>query len=174
MSRLAEALGAPALARTLAFVEQHQEQTEWCWSATTVSITLFYDPASAWTQCSLVNRAFAQTTCCAQGDSAACNQPWYPDKALSITGHFASAASGPASLTQVENEINASRPISIAIYWTGGGGHNPAIDGYDVTTPTAPSIDIQDPWYGHSTQDFNSFPSTYNGGASWGMTYFTK
>ncbi|MHB8547274.1 MAG: hypothetical protein ACYDAJ_10950, partial [Nitrosotalea sp.] len=53
-------------------------------------------------------------------------------------------------------------------------GHNPAIDGYDVCDTSAPTIDIQDPWYGPSTQDFNSFPSTYNGGAAWGNTYFTN
>ena len=70
-------------------------------------------------------------------------------------------------------EINCGRPISIAIWWYGGGGHNPAIDGYDNSNLAAPTIDIQDPWYGPSTQDFNSFPSTYNGGATWGNTYFT-
>ncbi len=159
---------------SLGLNEQHQQQTEWCWSATTVSITLFYDPNSTWTQCDLVNRAFGQTTCCTNGSSAACNQPWYPDQALTITGRLASTSNGAASFATVKNEIDASRPISIGIYWTGGGGHNPAIDGYDETDPAAPTIDIQDPWYGPSTQDFNTFPGSYNGGATWGVTFFTK
>ena len=159
--------------RYLHLAEQYQVESEWCWSATTVSITRYYDAAATWTQCSLVNQAFGQTTCCQNGSSAACNQPWYPDKALTITGHLASTASGKPSLQTVMNEINDGHPVSIAIYWNGGGGHNPAVDGYDED-PVTPTIDLQDPIYGPSTQDFNSFPSSYQGGASWGESYFTK
>jgi len=153
--------------------EQHQQQDNWCWAATTVSISLFYDPSSTWTQCTLVNKAFNQTTCCTDGSSSACNQGWWPNLSLPITGNLASYTNASASLETVIAEINSGRPISIAIWWDGGGGHNPAIDGYDNTNPDSPTIDIQDPWYGPSTQDFNSFPSNYNGGASWGNTYFT-
>ena len=162
-----------AASRYLNMNEQHQSQTEWCWSATTLSITLFYDPASTWTQCSLVNRAFGQTTCCQNGATPQCNQPWYPDQALTITGHLASTTNSGAAFATVMAQINASKPISIAVYWTGGGGHNPAIDGYDNSHPAAPTIHIEDPWYGPSTQDFNTFPHSYQGGASWGVTYYT-
>lgn len=153
--------------------EQHQQQDNWCWPATTVSISLFYNPASPWTQCTLVNKAFDQTSCRTNGSSSACNQGWWPNLSLPISGNLASYTNEPASLANVMTEINSGRPISIAIWWNGGGGHNSAIDGYDNRTPSAPTIDIQDPWYGPSTQDFNSYPSTYNGGASWGNTYFT-
>jgi hypothetical protein len=164
----------PSIARHLPLTEQHQEQTEWCWAATTVSITKFLDSSSTWTQCELVNKAFGQTTCCTDGSSTACNKGWYADKALSITGHLGTVSSGAAALSTVVDEINANHPISIAIYWTGGGGHNPAISGYDKSNASAPKIDLQDPWYGASTQDFNSFPSSYQGGATWGTTYKTK
>ena len=153
--------------------EQHQQQTEWCWSASTVSITEYLDPTATWTQCSLVNRAFSQTTCCQNGGSAACNQPWYPDQALTITGHLAATTNASATLATVVNEIDNNHPVSIAIYWTGGGGHNPVIAGYDKANAANPTIDLQDPWYGPSTQDFNTFPSTYQGGATWGVTYTT-
>jgi hypothetical protein len=157
----------------LHLAEQYQVESEWCWSATTVSITRYYDAAATWTQCSLVNQAFGQTTCCQNGSSAACNQPWYPDQALTITGHLASTAGGKPSFQTIMNEISDGHPVSIAIYWNGGGGHNPAVDGYDED-PVTPTIDLQDPIYGPSTQDFNSFPASYQGGASWGESYFTK
>lgn len=163
----------PPCSRHLGMNEQHQQQTEWCWSATSVSISLFYNPASTWTQCTLVNQAFGQTTCCQNGGSAACNNPWFPEKALAITGNLKTWVGSSEPFSTVMTEIDAGRPISIAIYWFGGGGHNPAIDGYDNCNPAAPTIDIEDPWYGPSTQDFNSFPHTYNGGANWGNTYFT-
>jgi Tectonin domain/Papain-like cysteine protease AvrRpt2 len=157
----------------LHLAEQYQVESEWCWSATTVSITHYYDPASTWTQCSLVNKAFNQTTCCQDGSSDACNQPWYPDQALTITGHLASTANGKPSFQTIMSEINEGHPVSIGIYWTGGGGHNPAVDGY-ADDPEMPTIDLQDPIYGPTTQDFNSFPSSYQGGATWGESYFTK
>jgi hypothetical protein len=160
-------------ARYLNMTEQHQSQTEWCWSATTVSITHYYDQASTWTQCALVNQAFGQSTCCQNGGTAQCNKPWYGDKALSITGHLASTANSASSLSTVMSQINAAKPISIAIYWNGGGGHNPAIDGYDLRGASGPTVHIEDPWYGPSVQDFNSFPGTYHGGASWGASFFT-
>jgi hypothetical protein len=166
--------GDGATSAYLGLTEQRQEQTQWCWAATTVSITLYFDPGSTWTQCLLVNQAFGQATCCQDGSTNQCNQPWYPDKALTITGHYASTLSGKPSLQTITDAIDASQPVSIAIYWNGGGGHNPAIDGYDNTDSTAPTIDLQDPWYGHSTQDFNTFPSSYNGGATWGASYLTK
>jgi hypothetical protein len=138
-----------------------------------VSINHYYNAASTWTQCSLVNRAFNQTTCCQDGSTNACNQPWYADQALTITGNLASTASGKPTLQTVINEISAGHPISVNIQWNGGGGHNPVVDGYhnDVANPT---IDLQDPWYGPSTQDFNSFPGSYQGGATWYASYLTN
>jgi len=167
-------------ARYLGLIEQPQLQTEWCWAATTVSIAFLLDPASPWTQCTLANMAFkfgqtpGQPNCCVDGSNAACNLPWYPDRALTITSHLSPPpAYGTPSLQTIMNEIDSGCPVSIAIYWNGGGGHNPAIDGYDNTDEAAPTIEIQDPWYGPSTQDFNTFPASYHGGATWSVSYFT-
>jgi len=159
-ARGGQALWASGFSYYLELDEQQQQQSNWCWSATTVSITAYYDPASTWTQCTLVNQAFNLTTCCQNGADKSCNQPWYGDQALKITGHLNTATGGAVSLSVVTKEIRGGRPISIAIYWTGGGGHNPAIDGFDNLDPLAPVIEIEDPIFGHSTQDFNTFPST--------------
>jgi len=43
---------------------EYQQQDNWCWSATTVSITKRYNTASPWTQATLVNKAFGVTTAC--------------------------------------------------------------------------------------------------------------
>jgi hypothetical protein len=158
----------------LGLSEQHQLETEWCWSASTVSITLYYNPAAPWTQCSLVNTDFHQTTCCIDGSSNECNQSGYPDQALTTTGHLLSTAMNKPTLQTVMNELENGCPVSINIQWNGGGGHNPVTDGYDNRDTANPTLDIQDPWYGPSTQDFNSFPGSYNGGASWYESYFTK
>jgi hypothetical protein len=170
------------LTQYLGLIEQYQQQTNWCWAATTVSISLFYDPSSTWTQCSLVNQYSNLTTCCGDGSSAACNHGGWPDLSLPYTGNYVSMSgvdqagtTDKPSFQTILGQINAGRPVSVAIWWNGGGGgHNPAVDGYDNTDSAAPTIDVQDPWYGPSTQDFNSFPSSYNGGATWGSSYFTQ
>ena len=157
----------------IVFKEQFQQQSEWCWAASTVSITQFYDPTTAWTQCTIVNQQFNSSACCVDPSSTACNQPWYPDKALTATGHLA-GSTGSLSLSDLEGQIVASRPVSIGIDWNGGGGHNPVITGFDQDIAGGPTIDIQDPIFGPSTQDFATFPSTYHGGAQWASSFLTK
>jgi hypothetical protein len=126
------------------------------------------------TQCLLVNEQFNNSSCCIDGSTPVCNQPWYPDRALTATGHYAGAA-GALSMNDLADQIVASHPVSIDIDWTGGGAHNPVITGFDQDVPGgSPTIDVQDPIFGPSTQDFNTFPGTYHGGASWGSSHFTK
>lgn len=103
-----------------------------------------------------------------------CNVTGYPDKALRWTGHYADEKNNPLTLSEVVEQIAQLRPIAIRIAWTGGGAHNPAIDGYDTAGPGDPTIDVEDPIYGHSVQDFNTFPTTYQGGATWTDTYLTS
>ena len=50
--------------RRLFVTGQYQQQSNWCWDATTVSITLFYEPHRNLTQCQLANQALGKSTCC--------------------------------------------------------------------------------------------------------------
>ncbi len=50
--------------KNLGLQEQQQQQSNWCWAATTVSITLYYQPGLGLTQCQLVNRALGMSSCC--------------------------------------------------------------------------------------------------------------
>src|SRR4051794_11090591 len=66
----------------LALTEQHQQQTEWCWDASALSVHAYYDPDSTWTQCAFAGRKIGRTDCCSHPGGDACNQPNYPDEAL--------------------------------------------------------------------------------------------
>src|SRR5215212_7198841 len=79
--------GSPP-ATQLNMTMQHQQQTNWCWSAVSVSVKLFFTPAFAITQCEQANLQLAQTSCCINGGSSACNIPWFLDKALAGLGNF--------------------------------------------------------------------------------------
>lgn len=153
----------------LAFTMQHQQQTQWCWAAVAVSVNLYYQSGSGWTQCKLANNALGQTTCCADGGSTQCNQPWYLDAALGIVGNLDSWNSGKATLTAVKTEINGCRPFCLRIGWTGGGGHFVAIYGHSGN-----NLNIGDPWYGNSIQSYAVFPGGYHGGGTWTHDYYTQ
>jgi hypothetical protein len=159
--------------RRLAFTMRMQLQTQWCWAANSVSVSLFYDSASGWTQCSVVNAELGQSTCCQNGSTAQCNQPWYLDRALTRTGNLASWSGGTATIAQIRAEIRGDRPLGARIGWSGGGGHFVMIAGYRSCDPDE-FIDVRDPIFGSSDIARSTFASSYQGTGSWTHTYYTE
>ena len=159
--------------RRLAFSMQAQLQTQWCWAACSASVSLFYDSASTWTQCTIVNAELGQTTCCQNGSTAQCNQPWYLDRALTRTGNLASWSGGTATIAQIRSEIGAGRPVGARIGWSNGGGHFVMIAGYRACDPDE-YIDVRDPIYGSSDIPLATFTSSYQTTGSWTHTYYTE
>lgn len=163
--------GGSGCGNPLAFVMQHQLQDQWCWSAVSVSVSLYYHPASAWTQCTLVNSTLGQTTCCTNGSSSACNRPWTLDHPLTIVGNFNTMTTGKATFPTVKAEIDNCRPLCLRIGWNRGGGHFVAVYGY---INRRKRINIGDPWYGNAVVSHGVFPSRYHGGGLWTHSYFTQ
>src|ERR1017187_4330517 len=160
--------------RSLAFNMQLQTQSNWCWAATSTSVSLFYWSASGRTQCKVAGAELNLTTCCNSPVPGACNVPWYLDKALTRTHNFVSIVSSTVSFDQVKAEIDAGRPVGVRIGWSGGGGHFVAIYGYTRILGVADYFDIDDPIYGKSHLTVSDFSSNYQGSGSWTHTYFTK
>ncbi len=154
----------------LSFSMQAQLQTQWCWSAVATSTSLFYNAGSTWTQCALVNAELAQTTCCSNGSSAACNIPWYLDRALSRTGNLSSWANGASTFATVQSQINSGRAHGARIGWSGGGGHFVMVTGYTDSQ----LLTVRDPWYGTSYITYTTLKTNYQGSGSWTHSYFTK
>jgi hypothetical protein len=152
---------------------QHQLQTLWCWAACSSSTSEFFDASSSWTQCLIVNSELGQSACCQNGATKACNRPWYLDRALTLTGNFATRVQGPASWDDVRNEIDAGRPVGARIGWRGGGGHFVLITGYS-DTEGARQLNVEDPWTGSAVVAFSDFASSYQRTGSWTHTYMTK
>jgi hypothetical protein len=155
----------------LDFTIQPQQQTQWCWAAVAVSTSLYYDPSSSWTQCSLASAELGQTTCCQNGASAQCNRPWYLDRALSRTGNLANWASGSVALNTIRSQIDSNRLLGVRIGWSGGGGHFVLLEGYRANTNF---IAVEDPWYGASDVDYTTFTTNHKGSGSWTHTYYTQ
>jgi hypothetical protein len=158
--------------RRVPLTVQAQLQSEWCWAACSTSVSHFYDAASAWTQCDVANAELAQTGCCEDGSSGACNQPWYLDRALRRTNNFASRHKGPASMAELRSQLDAGRPVGARIGWAGGGGHFVTISGcLDDATGV---LEVRDPIYGTSEISVANFRSSYQGSGSWTHTYYTR
>lgn len=159
--------------RILAFTMQTQQQTQWCWAAVATSTSLYYNPSSIWTQCKLVNAELGQTTCCTNGSTAACNQPWYLDNVLNTTGNLDAFSSGTMAFVDLRAEIDAGQPLGVRIGWSGGGGHFVVIEGYKPG-PAEQRVAIDDPWYGASDLTYTAFASSYRGSGSWTHSYTTE
>ena len=158
--------------RRLTVKEQSQQQTEWCWDASSLSIHAYYDPDSTWTQCAFAGRKIGRSDCCTHPGSDVCNQPNYPDEALTLLGNFAGLA-GALAMPAVKTEIDAGRPVSVRIGWSEGGGHNPVIVGYRSDSG-GDWVAVADPWYGPSDVRLATFSTAYQGSGSWTDTYRTR
>jgi hypothetical protein len=162
-----------ATAAQLNMTMQHQQQDNWCWSAVSVSVKLFFTPGFAITQCEQANRQLSQTTCCGSGGPTVCDQPWYLDRALSGLGNLASVSAGTTPFPDLIAQLNLSRPIGCRIGWFGGGGHFVAIDGCDPSSPNQ-ILTIKDPIYGTSVLPYNTFATAYQSAGSWTTSYLTQ
>jgi hypothetical protein len=152
---------------------QTQLQTQWCWSATSVSVSHYYSPSSTWTQCEMVNEEKVQTTCCSDGGSMACNQPHSLNAPLDRAGVLAEFRGGSVDYATIQGEIDAARPLAWRIGWSGGGGHFAVIEGYRRFGGEWVAVD--DPWFGASDVEVSSLTGgTYQGTGTWTHTYFTK
>jgi hypothetical protein len=158
--------------RRLSFTMEAQLQSQWCWAANATSVSHYYDSASPWTQCTVVNAELGQTTCCVDGSTPQCNQPWYLDLALTRTGNLASWTAGTATMAQVQSEILDGRPVGARIGWSGGGGHFVMIAGYRCAA--VGYFDIRDPIWGSTDVAVATFTTSYQGSGSWTHTYYTE
>ena len=158
--------------KQLSFNMQLQTQSNWCWAATSTSVSHYYWWFSPWMQCTVANAELGRNDACNSPVPAGANVPWYLDKALTRTNNFVSIT-GAATFQQVRNEIDAGRPVGARIGWNGGGGHFMVIYGYSLIAGTT-YFDIDDPIYGKSHLTVNDFSTNYQGSGTWTHTYFTK
>lgn len=160
--------------QNLNFVMQHQEQTMWCWDAASVSVAKFYDPAAAWTQCSLANAELNRNDCCVPaGQVSPCNQGRWPDTALQRIEHLNQRLNSALTSAQLGAEMAKSAPVVVNIAWQGGGGHIAALRGRSLRDG-ADWVSVADPWYGDSDVTYDTFRNRYQGSGTWNVSYKTQ
>lgn len=159
----------PGGSNALPFAMQTQQETNWCWAATTSSVSGFFDTNSQWTQCGVASSCLMSSCCTAPGP---CNCTHTLDDPLSRTGNLQGPPFfGSDTTNGLQSEIDQGRPVCCFISWAGGGGHFVAISGYNWSTG---DVFIEDPLYGRATIPFSTFVSTYRGSGRWDYTYYTQ
>lgn len=159
--------------KQLAFTMQAQTESNWCWAATSTSVSKFYWAKSPWTQCKVVNAELGRTDACSTPAPAGANVPWYLDRALDRTSNFVSIHGGTASFAVIRAEIDEGRVVGARIGWNNGGGHFMTIYGYS-TWKGVQYLDIDDPIYGKSHLTLQDFSTNYQGSGTWTHYYLTK
>lgn len=157
----------------LNFNMEAQTQSNWCWAATSKSVSFFYSALlNPWTQCKIASAELGQT-CCTSPVPGPCNVPWYLDKALTRTKNFVELKYGTMSWEAVKAQIDAGLVVGTRIGWSGGGGHFMAIYGVSKIFNTK-YFHIDDPIYGKSVLTVSQFSTNYQGSGTWTHSYITK
>lgn len=165
---------APSWVR-LDFTMENQRQRLWCWAATTVSVSAFYDPQSEWTQCAMVNAEKGLATCCEDGSSVECDQTSVLDAPLSRADVLDHKQPGPVDYAMIRQEIDAGRPLGFRVGWSGGGGHFAVIEGYQSLGDEWVAVEDPEPGYTAVDLSFSTLTGEmYRGTGSWTHTYFTR
>jgi Papain-like cysteine protease AvrRpt2 len=156
----------------LPFNIEFQTQSNWCWAATSKSVSRYYSFLSPWAQCSIASAELSQT-CCTTPVPSPCNVPWFLDRALQRTNNFVSINSGLLSWSQVKAQLQAGLVVGTRIGWNGGGGHFMVIHGVSRILTTE-YLHIDDPIYGKSVLTYSQFATNYQGSGTWTHYYLTK
>ena len=153
------------------FTLNPQQQTNWCWLATSADAHNFYRPQAPTTQCALAGHLLFNdpARCCAGPVPGACNQPGPPSVALQALGNLAGAAFplNTLSYPQVQNEINAGRPIIVGYTQPQQHvGHAILLLGYADVPNAASKVLIGDPARGLLEGTFSDLLFNYSPYAS--------
>jgi hypothetical protein len=165
---------------TLPYNLQLQCETNWCWAAVAASVINYYDPQTAWTQCTIANGQLERQDCCGDGADGPCNVYGYLASSLYRVGCLALWAVGKAAtLEQVCSEIDGERPVGVRIEWLGGGAHFVAITGYlEPGGDIGSLVTVQDPKVGTRIVAFANLLSDYSDHPKqtgvWTDTYYTS
>ena len=172
----ATAGGAPFAASEFDFDMQHQQQDEWCWAAVATSVSLFYDPASGWTQCEVAKKVLKRDTCCDDGET--CNEPTQLDWALKATGNLrGKIIDGTTTYARLNDEIGNRRPLGCRIRWPDQAGHFVVVRGYSDNQAggqTEHWLKVEDPWDGPTDITYDKFLTKYRDTGTWTHSYRTE
>lgn len=161
------ATAAPRAATTLSISQLVQEQNQWCWAASGLTIARFLGYGTS----------VSQNTFCDYGRGYPANyqcpnqagELTYVQRAYQALGLRPGSVTSALSFASVQGEITGRRPIETGIYWTAGGGHAQVIYGYD----SSGLVYYGDPWPSSNRYSAMAYSSyVRNGQFEWAQSLY--
>jgi len=153
----------------IVFEIETQELDQWCWAAVSVSLERYLsDQVNTIRQCELAGRVLGSTCCPTR---VPCNTAERLQTALRKIGRL-DKIEGQLSFVRVKTEIQRGFPIAVRIEWRNGSAHFVIIRGY--RDDGAQILNIADPWYENSLQDYDTFCDDYLGLGRWTDSFLLK
>ncbi|MDW3221411.1 MAG: papain-like cysteine protease family protein [Paracoccaceae bacterium] len=172
-----------------------QEQANWCWAATTVGISDYYNPPmtpeDAIKQCDVVNRRLKRSDCCFDGASDLrwqCNVQSGLTLPLFELGHHVVTYANQLDFETIASEVAQGRPVCCRVVWEEGFGEGHFVVIVGVIHDSEGGITdvvVEDSFYGRSIQTYGAFRRFYRvplqngvgddiGEGLWTHSYFTQ
>ncbi|MEO6202614.1 MAG: papain-like cysteine protease family protein [Nitrospirales bacterium] len=116
-----------------------QEATAWCWVASAQMVAKHLNGTSL-QQCEIVDDLFNPiSSCCKDPYTTECNRGWWPERALEkegIKSGFPIENPPKDKLWKMITwDICTGKPLILAEYFLGGGGHSSVLYGFDGNSP---------------------------------------
>ncbi len=152
-----------------------QQRSQWCWAAVAFNVDHYFSRNSTSTQCSIVREVLNLSRCCNDPVTyEGCDVAEYLHKALGVVQRPYTPIARPLSFEEVQNEIDAHRPICVAISWRGGGGHFVIIAGYRVLKTKRQELYVLDPRHEEGLLSYDEFRFIYRRAGQWTFTYLMR
>ena len=145
------------------FETETQLQDQWCWAAVSASVEKYYAGPNGWSQCAIASYVLGAGCC---GNPGSCNTAAYLQDALQVIRRLRGICLRDLTFDEVRAEITGGNPIGVRTEWQGGGAHFVVIRGFR-NPPGYQLLNIADPWYEDSIQDFDDFRSSYLEQGQW-------
>ncbi len=161
------------------YVEE-QQNTNWCWAASTLSVIEFYDPMNQTTQSQIVTKKYPN-----QENWGAWMHTYLEEHFLHHledsyflksrddlgNGKFITAQNEQIDYNFLRDQINNGNPMGLDIQWTSGGGHAVMLTGIH---PRTGELIINDPWSGLIVISHDDFVNgKYPTNGSWYAVFTT-
>lgn len=151
-----------------------QKQPQWCWAACIQMVLKYFDSSTTIDQCDLSNWLFGVQGCCSLPSASLCNRPCLISDVSRVYGQYSissTLSNGIISISALQSEINADRPVEIALAWLGGGGHLVLVVGWEPGGTEGPLLKINDPSKGQIISTYYSDLLNAFGFGTWVRTW---
>lgn len=100
---------------SLHFEMEDQQDDNWCWAAVAVSIGKYFEPATLWTQCKLVNFILSRSDCCGDPIPCQCDKARALSPAIKAVGNLHNHQSGYLKIEDARLELEDGNPVGMAL-----------------------------------------------------------